>query len=260
MANDWDEIYLTYPQKLKDVWPDMADNSGIACINAFAQWLDVLEITIPNAFIYFMLDYGEQKTLYKRVYLEMIAERVAESNAKKYNDLLAIYTADYNPFENYDRVEDTTHTRTPDITREQSGESSRDSTTETDVKQAQTTTTKQGQIETETEISPFDAAAYKPQQKQTIRPAAGTAGQTTTETTFSGDPDTTTTAETTTGSTTQTETGTETTTIESRIHGNIGTVTAQKMAEETYQLAAKMNIWNIIKKDLAAAICLGVWE
>ena len=83
------------------------------------------------------------------------------------------------------------------------------------------------------------------------------------ETSYSGQPDQTEThagtSTSVTGDITRTETGTETTTIRSTIHGNIGVMSSQQMAEQELALAEKMAIWTVIERDVAAAILLQVW-
>ena len=83
------------------------------------------------------------------------------------------------------------------------------------------------------------------------------------ETSYAGDPDQTEThsgsTTSVTGDITRTETGTETTTIRSTIHGNIGVMSSQQMAEQELALAEKMAIWTVIERDVAAAILLQVW-
>lgn len=262
--NDWKDRLNPYPIPIGDIFPDIADGVGIAMMTKFKVWLDELGIDSPEAFEYFMMDYHSMRTRYKRQAIYDICERVAAENAKKYDMLIAAYKAEYDPIENYRRVEESTHTREPDITKERTpdltNELTLDTTQSTTLNQTKTTTdSPPTNIEAETQVSPYDTNAYKAERK-TITKQTGEAS--TTES-YEGDPDTVTNSGTNTttitGTETETETGTETTTIESTIAGNIGVKTTQSMLEEQLQIAAKMNIFAVIKKDIAAAVLIGVW-
>lgn len=263
--NDWKDRLNPYPIPIGDIFPDIADGVGIAMMTKFKIWLDELGIDSPEAFEYFMTDYHSMKTRYKKQAIYDICERVAAENAKKYDMLIAAYKAEFDPIENYRRVEETTHTREPDITRERTPDITNELTLDTtqSITNNQTKTTTEepaaNGVESESFVSPFDTTGYKAERKTVTKQLSDSS---VTES-YEGDPDTVTNSgtntTTTTGTETETETGTETTTIESTIAGNIGTLTTQRMLEEQLQIAAKMNIFAIIKKDIAAAVLVGVW-
>ena len=257
--NDWQEMYNTRPTKIGDLLPDAADAVGIHCLTFFETWLEIIEIAANDAFTYFMIDYHDCFTMYTRESIVSVCEKVAAENAKKYDMMCEIYAAEFNPLENYDRTETSTHTRTPNLTKQTTTSATNGRTTTVDESQTKTTTTTPAEIETERKISPFDTNTYKSESKTIISPVSGDSGKETVTETWNGEPSTTTTSETGSGSGTETETGTETTSISSYIHGNIGVKSSQQMAEESMMLAAKMNIWNVIKCDIAAAVCVGVW-
>lgn len=255
---DWENMYSPQPVRLGDLLPDAADNVGIACMFRFQKWLDIIDIDSPQAFIYFMIDYHNCYTVYNRDWIVDVCERVAAANAKKYDMMTDIYAAEFNPLENYDRQETSTHTRTPNITKSTTTSANSGRTTTVDETQSKTTTTTPADIQVERQISPFDTNTYKAESKTITGLADGSTAETVVES-WDGEPSTTTTTENGSGSGSETETGTETTQITSRIHGNIGVMSSQNMAEQSLQLAAKMNIWNTIKRDIAAAVCVGVW-
>lgn len=254
-------LYRDRPEEFHVICEDF----DVLPFDNFQPWLYELGIGESNASVNFVCDYYSAKCKYTDEWIMHIFQRVAQENAKKYDKLLAIYKAEYNPLDNYDRSEESTHTRTPDLSREISSsaseESSGSSSTDTQRKQTRTTTDNAGDYITTVQqsIAPEDTDTVHLQTQTTTTP---TGASTQTEA-YSGDPDhseTTTGGErSTSGSSTETETGTETTEIESRIHGNIGVMSSQELAEREMALAAKMNIFKVIERDIAAKLFLQVW-
>lgn len=236
-----------------------------ACWTYFADFLQPLDISVNDAAVFFMLDYTTAKCRYTDLVIPTIGKQVAAVNAKKYEKMLAIYAAQYDPLTNYDRTEESTHTRTPDLTTntDSTATSETTSSTDTDTKNNQTrttTTTPQAYTTTTTkQVAPFDSQTYKPQEQDT----AVSSGTLEVSETYSGQPDTvSTSAESTNSSaagTSTTETGTETTEIDSHIVGNIGVTTSQQMAEQELALAEKMAIFRVYEQDLAAKLLLQIW-
>lgn len=231
----------------------------------FSSWLQELSISVTDAALYFMIDYADARCIYTDLALPTIGKKTAATNSKKYDKMIAIYNATYNPLENYDRTEESTHERVPDLTRTET----HDTTTQTDttssttsaINQTATTTTTPTNYGTTTtrKVSPYDSTGYQnAEQTDSIM-----SGYQSVATAYSGDPDTTDiTAGSTvgvTGDITTAETGTDTTTITSNIHGNIGVMSSQQMAEQEIALADKMAIFKVIEQDLADAILLKVW-
>ena len=256
--------YLPRPRPISDMI-DLDDQGYISAFQAFRVWLQPLGMTYTDAIIYFCVDYDGALTPYAReTQLDMI-HQTAVINAKKYDKMISVYQAEYDPLQNYDRTEESTHTRTPDLTKGTTASSettgSSDTSTESQIKQthSSTTTPQDVQTVTETQVAPYDATTYQPKQKDTTTAS----GSTVTTDSYTGDPDTTTTTGTTSGTSsatqTETETGTDTTTISSRISGNIGVTTSQQMAESELTLAQKMVIWREIEQDIAAAVTIQVW-
>lgn len=258
------DLYLDKPEFITDVLPDEADSAAIIMCTYFDTWLDQMDLEPVDMWESFYLDYNHGITRYTRSALVDVARSTARKNSKKYDMLIAAYLAEYDPIENYRRVEESTHTREPDITKERTpdltNELTLDTTQSTTLNQTKTTTdTPPTRVEAETQVSPYDTNAYKAERK-TITTQTGTAQ---TEESYAGDPDTVTNSGTNTttitGTETETETGTDTTTIESTIAGNIGVKTTQSMLEEQLQIADKMKILKIMIDDLAAAVLIGVW-
>ena len=259
------DVYLDIPEYITNVITDTDEGFLYVLEHQYGVWLGKLHISWDEAATSFCLHYMDAYTMYKRAWLLELIKQNALANAGKYDKLCAAYEAVYDPIMNYDRTEESTHTREPDITRAASGESSSATesgrNTSTQMKQTRTTTTTPNNYQTQTahEVSPENSTTYNPERRDTVTESGSTA---TTET-YSGQPDETITTGTdsTTGTTTatETETGTETTTIESHIYGNIGVTSAQDMLRQQLEIADRMNIWRVIEKDIAAAVCLQVW-
>lgn len=256
--------YLPRPVPISQMI-DLDDNGYISAFRAFAQWYEPLGMTWSDAMIYFSVHYDGALTPYARQTQLDLIRSVAVINSKKYDKMIAIYQAQYDPLQNYDRTEESTHTRTPDLTKgttassTTTGSSSTDTESQINQQHSSSTTPQNAQTVTETQVAPYDATAYQPKQRDTTTAS----GSTVTTDSYTGDPDTTTTTGTTSGTSsatqTETETGTDTTRISSRISGNIGVTTSQQMAESELALAAKMAIWLTIERDIAEAVTIGVW-
>lgn len=255
-----------YRDKPVLVNPTLADENILgAAFTFFEKWLQQLDITAEEAELWFIIDYASARCRYNTVYIPTIAHKTAAANAKKYDKLVAIYLAQYNPLENYDRTETATHTRTPNLTHETtsstsaSGTTSNSTTTQNKQTHTQTITPTNYATTTETKTAPFDTSNYQNREQVT----ATQSGVNTISDSYTGQPDETVSggsqSTSASGTEARTETGTETTEIESSIHGNIGVMSSQQMAEQEIALAEKMAIWNVIKRDLAAALLIQVW-
>lgn len=242
------------------------DNGIIeAGMTYFKSWLDELSITVQDAAHFFLIDYAEAKCIYTDLAIPSVCKKTAQTNAKKYDKLIAIYNAQYNPLENYDRIEASTHTRTPDLTKTETHDTTTtldaDGSVDTTNNQTTTTTTTPTQYGTTTtrSVSPYDTAGYQAAEQT----ASIMSGSQAVATSYTGEPDHTATTNdattTVTGDITTTEAGTDTTTIRSNVHGNIGVTSSQQMAEQEIALAQKMAIFKTIEQDLAAAVLLQIW-
>lgn len=254
-------IYRDHPE----VWHEIVARFDALPFDSFQPWLDQLGIGEENAAVNFIADYYNAKCKYTDEWILHIFQRVAQENAKKYDKLLAVYMAEYNPLDNYDRIEESTQTRTPQLTRattsSASDQTDGNSSTDTERKQTHTHTENAGTYRdsTDTSVAPYDSETPK---LQTRIESSPTGSRSDTDS-YSGDPDNTTTTtsatRTTSGSSSETETGIDTTETETYIHGNIGITSSQDLAEKEVQLADKMNIFKMIEKDIAEKLFLQVW-
>lgn len=229
-------------KRISDFDPTELHLALVAGWNYFDDILDILDISEANAAAMFREDYYSAISRFdESEKIQYVFHEVAMTNKKKYDLLLQAYQAEFDPIENYDRIEETTKTRTPDLTMETEAETQR--------KQTRTVTDNGGTYK-ETDLSktaPYDSQTLR----DTEQLERTFSGSRTTDESFSGDPDT--------ASSTTTTTGTDEEVIESRIHGNIGVTTSQQMLESSLELAKKMNIFREIEKDIAALLLLQVW-
>ena len=182
-----------------------------------------------------------------KYYINSWSTRMQPIFLRFYNAMMA----EYNPIENYDRQEYSTHTtedtmgntRTLDTTNTVDGEINESGTD---------TTTQSGTDTTETGISAENVATFSPNDKTTRTPDL------TTERT----PDLKTENDvTTTDSGTITDDGSYdgSLTIDSRIHGNIGVTTSQQMLEQKFALLPKLDLIRFISDCWANEFCLAVY-
>lgn len=253
--------YLDRPIRFHEALEDLE----FLPFDIFRAWLVPLGISENNASAWFIKDYWNALTLYTTDYIRGIFNEVAVKYKKKYDKLLAIWQAEYDPISNYDRTEEIEIVRTPDITKESSGSATTnaESSSEGTMKNNQTrTTTESGgdfQAVDTRSVVPYDQSTFSDAERHTT----SASGSRTTGEAYSGQPDQSTSSTeseaTTTDSRTETETGTDTTTHEAHIYGNIGVTSSQELARQEQELADRMNIWNIIKTDLAKDIFLQIW-
>lgn len=228
--------------RIKDMPEDLMKSTIDSGFLYFSSFLSALDIRSQDAAEYFYDDYYSAILRTDDV-MKIVGffKEAAQTNKRKYQMLIEAYQAQFDPIENYNRVEASTKIRTPDLTSETSAETER--------KQTRTVTENGGTYqETDTRQSaPYNSSDFHNLEKNDRTYS----GSRTTEEAYSGDPDS--------ASSTTTTTGTDTETFRSNIHGNIGTVTSQQMLESSFALAEKMNIFRIIEKDIAAILLLQVW-
>lgn len=256
--------YLDQPKYIGDVVLD-TDPAFLAAWSSFGTWLTILGIETGEAAQLFLIDYDQAHTQYTSGSIYQIMGHLAATNSKKYDRLCAVYQAQYDPIQNYDRTETRTDIRTPNLTRATSGQLASTVTLDRDttnaINQQRTTTTTPTDYTTTSEhqVAPYDSGTYANQTKDTTVET----GSTSTVESYTGDADVThyggTEGTATSSTASETETGTETTTITSRIYGNIGVTSSQQLIAAQIDIAAKMVVWKTIEQDIAAAICLQVW-
>ena len=229
----------------------------------FAEWLETLGFSQQNAAQAFLLDYWGAWCPYSDESIPIVFQRVALENAKKYDKQCAIYAAEYEPLVNYDRSEQEIETRTPNLTTSRADQSAGTDNRTTTRNQTEHRAEKaippeggEAWIETTTRsVTPYDSGTFSASEKEERTET----GYRETETSFSGAGDTDNTTRNSSTNSTTTETGSETRSRSLNVSGNIGTMSAQTMAEQELALAEKMNIFRIIEKDIAAKLFLQVW-
>ena len=230
----------------------------------FEDFLTVLGFTNELAASVYIQDYFGAWCPYTDEYIPSVFQRVAAENARKYGMMCEIFAAEYDPLVNYDRTEAETNIRTPSLTTSHSGTTSGTDNRQTLKKQIEHRAEKaippEGEdawSETTTHsVAPYNTSTFSAAEKD-VRTETGYRE---TEISYTGtDPDTDNVTRSGTESSTTTETGNERTERRLTVSGNIGTVTAQQMSEESLKLAEKMNIFRVIEKDLAAKMFLQVW-
>lgn len=255
--------FRDHPKRFHDVLGELPSES--LGFSYFSTWLEALGISTTQAQDYFIIDYWDAWTIFEPLYIVGLFQRVALENAKKYDKLCAVYVAEYDPLENYNRTEQIEEVREPDLTRAQSGTAGSTTTasgsSDTTKNQTRTITENGGNYQEEDvrAVQPFDAATFSNAEKNT----STYSGSRTNSESYSGDPDHVASSSSSTisatDSKTETETGTETTTKEIHAFGNIGSMSSQTMANEELDLAERMNIFKVIERDIAAAVFLQTW-
>lgn len=236
------------------------DMDVIFAMNPFYQigedninMLEQMGISITQANNYFMLDYCDAYTPYDDDMILRLFNVVFAANRKKYQKLLSVYLANYNPIENYSMTETMDDLRTPDLSATTT--SSGSSSTTSKINQQQITTDNPDNF-TQTSIrsvNPYDGSGMRQESQNVVTDD----GRRTTTVSYTGNPDTA--SSTTSQTTTATNTGTETNHHTGSRSGNIGVTTSQQMLESEIDLAAKMNFFHEIELDIAEKIFIGVW-
>lgn len=219
--------------------------------NALNTWLAPLNITADQALIWFTIDYEEALTEYAEDLIDNIIQMVAVTNAGKYDKLLAAYTAQYNPLDEYNITDGYTDTRTPNLTQSTNGGATVGTTVQN--KQTRTDTENPGNYASTTigYKDPYDGTGFH----QETKSESSATGSRSTSVSYTGQPDESNT--TSTNNSTTTNTGTETI-----VHtgSNSGRKTSpQQLLDEQLALAERMNIFKIIERDLAAKLFIAVW-
>ena len=201
----------------------------------------------------FRFDYADAYTPYTDDQIKRITKLLFKVNYRKYEKLIDVYKADYNPIQNYDMTETMTDVRTPNLQASTTSTASTSTTSKINQTQTSTDTPNNYQQTSVRSVNPYDDSGMRSESHNVVTDS----GSRTTTTAYSGDPDNATSSST--GTTTATNTGTETTEHTGSRSGNIGVTTSQQMLESELDLAAKMNIFKQIELDLAQKIFIGAW-
>lgn len=191
-----------------------------------------------------MMECGEFETLYSDPFFMRAA--VGTWSTKHYRTFEKWITAlklEYNPLENYDRLEDWTDTGDENTKVKFTDET----TSETD-----SSTTSEGSSNqngnTEDLVSAFDADTYQESEKHVIDTDEDHTDEVTSNTTFTNDSEQNTEGE---KDTIDKHTG--------RIHGNIGVTTSQQMLQSELDIA-RFNIIQEITNLFMEELCIMVYE
>lgn len=234
----------------------------------FSDQLSVLGYTEELAASVFIQDYFSAWCPYTDEYIPSVFQRVALDNIKRYDMMLEIFSASYDPLVNYDRTETESSTRTPNLTTSSSGQAADNNKRET-LKRGIEHRADKGVVPegsqdpwsetTEHSVAPFDNQTLRVSDEDKRTENGWREIQTSTEYP-DNKPDVEETLRTSNHSDSKTETGTDTTIRRLSVSGNIGTVTAQDMANQQLDLAERMNLFRIIEADLAAKLFIQVWN
>lgn len=215
--------------------------------------MDALGLTVENADRFFEIDYETAITKYDNDAILNIFDMVYLTNLKKYQRLIEIYASDYDALEDLYYNESYTDIRTPNLQRATTSSGTASGTVKNNQTRTTTETPNNWQTQNIHSVNPFDNTGMR-SESQDVSTETGTRSS---AESWSGQADQT--SSSSSGSQTTNETGTETITHTATKHGNNGGHTLQELAEQEFTLAARMNIFKIIEKDLAEKIFLQVW-
>lgn len=262
-------ILSEYPTAWRTIVKTL-DDSEINPFTPFATILTALDISLTDALTYFTIDYNSARSIYAAESVSIIFDMVYNTNSKKYDKLIAAYSAVYNPINNYDMIE-TGYTAADhgDETQTRATDPEHNSTT-TQEKYDYTSTTSADDTDlptTKTYTTTYDSAASDRLERYMTNQGANI---THTETNADNGNETTTIDDLKTTVTTSHDRQTISFDGESitadmidrhklKRSGNIGVTTSQQMIDSEMTLAEKMNIFKIIERDIAAKLFLAAW-
>lgn len=234
-------------------WIDVCNTTDMRSVfNPYSSILTAINLTASDAYNRMCQNYEDAITNYTASYITEIFIYNLKANAKKYAELVSLYSRDIDIFSPVHIEETYTDTRTPDLTSESS--SSGTGTSDSKINQSKTSTVTPATTTTNVHsVNPYDDTGFK-SENQDVSSESGTH---TTVDTYSGQPDHTATA--TSAESTVTTTGTETIEHELTRSGRDGRFTVSEIIEQAETAAAKLGILDIIINDLADQIFLQVW-
>lgn len=232
------------------------------CFLYFVDELRAIGFTQDLAAQVFLQDYYSAWLPWTNATVSEVFQRVRQENLKKYEKLIAVYAAQYDPLVNYDRLETESSTRTPNLTTSRANTTSSEDSRATQKNQTEHRADKPvapsggtWSSTTTHNVAPYDTSSFSPSEQDVTTED----GYRETETSYTGQPDTESTTRSGNEYGTTTETGTENTIRRLETVGNIGVTSSQDMAEQEIKLAEKMNIFRVIERDIAAKLFLQVW-
>lgn len=242
---------------------------------------EALGMNINTAWLMFSRDYDSAYTIYDDDSIYHIWQEVYQANYLKYQKFIAAANAEYEPIENYNMIEVGQDIRTPNLTNRMTLNTTAAMTdtrstqvyshaeNASQINQTRTNTDNPNDYTTTSthKVNPYDNPGFVNAEED----VSVQTGSRTTEESYTGEPDTSTTdgnstttnsggtSTTNTGTNTSTETGTEKNDHHLTRRGNIGVTTSQQMLESELALAEKMNLFRIIEQDIASKLFLQVW-
>lgn len=237
-------------------WIDIISNSEVDPEDfflGFTSILNELDMTRDDAIQLFTIRYENMISSYSEFTIRFIILSTAKTNAKKYEQLLAMYNAEFDFINNYWETRSYTDTRTPNL--QVSSTNSGSGTQSTTRNQISTTTTTPNVNGISTRyIDPYDGSGFRQESKT----ETSDSGTTSTQISYAGSPDQVTNSST--GSGSVTTTGNEKIVHAENKQGANGKYLPGEIVDSAEQAAARLNIFNVICEDIADQIFLQVWE
>ena len=235
-------------------WTEIDTSEGAPNFwQVFETLLTPLGLTTEDADRFFELDYEEAITNYEIQSITKVFNSVYKTNLKKYQRLIAIYAEEYDALEDLYYNESYTDIRTPNLQRATTSSGTASGTVKNNQTRTTTETPNGWQTLNIHSVNPYDNSGMR-SESQDVSTETGTRSS---AESWTGQADQT--SSSSSGSQTTNETGSETITHTATKHGNNGGHTLQELAEQEFTLAARMNIFRIIEKDIAAKLFLQVW-
>ena len=192
----------------------------------------------------FLLRFGEMTPIYQKPeLLKLAVANIAKSLKWSIDRLYHVTLLEYNPIENYDRIEKGLDV-TDDVTDNTQNIGSQTVTSENQI--GATTTTPN--TTSETKVSAFNESEYQPsEQTKNVGNITESHDQDTGTTTTTKNPDV------------QHMTYKRTYDHDLRVHGNIGTTTSQKMVSDEVLLVTTTNYIDTVCQMYAERLLINVW-
>lgn len=239
----------TTPKRFIDVVDDV---SLSICLQPYDTILEALEVTIQIAASRMIQLYESAVTNYDPEYIPTIFELNLYANQKKYEEFISLFESDVDIFSPVDLAETYTDTRRPNLTSSSSSTGSGTATQQNNQTRSLVTTP----LTTSTRVhsvSPYDGSGSREESRDVVTDG----GSTSTQESYAGNADQTTTSSTATS--TVTSTGSETYEHSLRRIGRDGKFKISEIIDDAELSAAKLNFLDIILQDIADQLFLQVW-
>lgn len=206
----------------------------------YATLLTAIDVTTNEATERMLQLHEDDITTYSADYIPRIFHLNLISNAKKYSELVSLYESDIDIFSPVHLTESYLDVRRPNLTSVSSSSSKRNQSVTQTVTPLTTDTTTHS-------VNPYDNSGLR-QESQEVKSVTGSDSTTTA---YSGSPDV--------SSGTVTSSGTETIEHQLTRSGRDGKFTVSDIIEQAELTADKLDILDIIIKDISDQLFLQVW-